>query len=354
MTVRVLDLFAGAGGLSAGLKSSMLDVEIVAAVEMDAEAAATYDANEPEVIYCGTVDGWLREETVPEVDLVVGGPPCQGFSALGKQDAFDARNALWGEYARTLELARPKYFVMENVPQFLASAQFRQFERETSSTGQLRDYTFASAILNAADLGAPQARKRAIVIGHHRDLPDPGFPSQHVKKVKTVMDALAGVPVDVVDIDLPDRWTTFGGRTLRGAFESRELHLTRRYAQISLERFRAIPPRGNRFDIPEHLKAPCWRRHTTGSADVMGRLHWDRPSVTIRTEFYKPEKGRYLHPEKHRAITHYEAARLQGFADNFRWVGSKTSIGRQIGNAVPIPLGRSIGDQLAAALSGTG
>ena len=82
----------------------------------------------------------------------------------------------------------------------------------------------------------------------------------------------------------------------------------------------------------------------------MGRMHWDRPAVTIRTEFFKPEKGRYIHPDQNRAITHYEAARLQGFPDDFRWVGSKTSIARQIGNAVPIPLGRAIGMALLSAL----
>jgi len=80
---------------------------------------------------------------------------------------------------------------------------------------------------------------------------------------------------------------------------------------------------------------------------VMGRLRWDRPSVTIRTEFWKPEKGRYLHPVEHRAITHYEAALLQGFARNRKWVGTKTSIGRQIGNAVPIPLASAIAKHLA-------
>ena len=103
----------------------------------------------------------------------------------------------------------------------------------------------------------------------------------------------------------------------------------------------------NRFDLPDDLKAPCWRTHTKGSGDVMGRLWWDRPSVTIRTEFWKPEKGRYLHPEQDRAITHYEAALLQGFSPLRKWVGTKTSIGRQIGNAVPVPLARAIARHLA-------
>ena len=100
------------------------------------------------------------------------------------------------------------------------------------------------------------------------------------------------------------------------------------------------------MDLPLELLAPCWVNHTTGSGDVMGRLHWDRPSVTIRTEFFKPEKGRYLHPEADRAITHLEAARLQGFSDEHLWVGSKTSIAKQIGNAVPKWLGEAIARSL--------
>ena len=119
---------------------------------------------------------------------------------------------------------------------------------------------------------------------------------------------------------------------------------------MSGERFAAIPYGGNRFDIPGHLLPRCWQNHTTGSGDVMGRLRWDQPSVTIRTEFYKPEKGRYLHPTENRPITHYEAALLQGFPPTFEWFGSKTAIGRQIGNAVPVPLARAIAQHLAVKL----
>jgi DNA (cytosine-5)-methyltransferase 1 len=120
-----------------------------------------------------------------------------------------------------------------------------------------------------------------------------------------------------------------------------------------MDRFRAIPAGGNRFDIPDHLLSECWAKHKSGSADVMGRLSWDKPSVTIRTEFFKPEKGRYLHPDEHRALTHLEAALIQGFPESHRWVGSKTSIARQIGNAVPIPLGRAIAAHLSRAMART-
>jgi len=346
----VLDLFSGAGGLSAGLRRAGR-FTTVQAVELDVAAAATYSLNHPgTAVHVGPIQDWLRDHQVPEVDVVVGGPPCQGFSTLGKQDAEDVRNMLWEEYARTVVLARPKYFVVENVAAFLRSSQYAKFQQATEPGGVLADWTFQARVINAADHGAAQARRRAVLIGHLRDLPFPGWPSTEATgSQRTVRDALAGVRHDCDGIDLPDRTTEFGGLVLPGSFSTTELHLDRFYTSTSRARIRAIPKGGNRFDIPDHLLSDCWRRHKTGSADVMGRLHWDRPSVTIRTEFFKPEKGRYLHPVAHRAITHWEAARLQGFPDDYRWVGSKAAIARQIGNAVPLPLGEAIGRVLLDA-----
>ncbi len=120
------------------------------------------------------------------------------------------------------------------------------------------------------------------------------------------------------------------------------LHTGRNPTPQSLERYRSIPPGGNRWDLPLHLMPECWIKKTKGGTDLLGRLWWDRPSVTIRTEFFKPEKGRYLHPEEDRPITHREAARLQGFPDSFVFTGSKISIARQIGNAVPVELSEAI------------
>jgi len=123
---------------------------------------------------------------------------------------------------------------------------------------------------------------------------------------------------------------------------------------MSLARYKAVPPGGNRFDLQRNAPAitpACWIRKTSGGTDLFGRLWWDRPSVTIRTEFYKPEKGRYLHPDQHRPITHREAARLMGFPDDFHFCGNKVEVARQIGNAVPPPfagaLGRLVADMLA-------
>lgn len=350
--VRVLDLFAGAGGLSRGFHQSSTGYRTVRAVEFDLPAAATYVANHGDVVFAGGIHDWLEAEDVPDVDVVIGGPPCQGFSALGRQDVHDERNTLWQEYAESVRRSSPSYFVLENVGPFERSEQYQHFVEATSPGGVLADYTFQSDILNAADYGAAQTRRRCIVIGHHRDLPFPGWPPTTVVRSEwsTVRDVLGSVASSVGAVDLPDRSIVFRDRVLPGPFRSDELHLGRDYTPLSLSRFEHIPAGGNRFDLPHALKAPCWRKHDSGSGDVMGRLVWDKPSVTIRTEFFKPEKGRYIHPTEHRAITHYEAALLQGFPTDYKWVGSKVSIARQIGNAVPIPLGEAIGAHIMAQL----
>ena len=118
-----------------------------------------------------------------------------------------------------------------------------------------------------------------------------------------------------------------------------DLHFGRTPTEISLKRYKAIPEEGmNRFDlqrIAPELTPKCWINKKSGGTDLFGRLWWDKPSVTIRTEFFKPEKGRYLHPSQHRPITHREAARIQSFPDSFKFKGSKIEIAKQIGNAVP-------------------
>lgn len=350
--ISVLDLFAGAGGLTAGFHTASDRYRVERAVELDTAAAATFAATFGEdKVYRGGIEDWLRDEDVPHVDVIIGGPPCQGFSMLGKRDSEDKRNYLWQEYAATILRAQPKYFIVENVAVFAKSQQFEDFTSSTQPDGILRDYTFEWNILNAADYGAFQARKRAILIGRHRDLPAVGMPEPtHVGKHRTVRQAFAHIVPEVTETKLDGRVKTFFGLELPGVFRPFELHVGRDYSQLSQDRFEAIPIGGNRFDLPDGLLAPCWRGHASGSGDVMGRLHLDKPSVTIRTEFFKPEKGRYLHPTENRAITHYEAAVLQGFPDTHRFVGSKTAIARQIGNAVPIPLARAIAGHLVAQL----
>lgn len=352
--VRVIDLFTGAGGLTLGWHQAAdelgIDLQTVAAVELDAVAAASYRANfGGGKQYVGAIQAWLEEEETPPADVIIGGPPCQGFSSLGTQDIHDERNFLWEKYAETIRRSRPAYFVMENVVPFLKSPQFRAFEDATRPGGMIEDYVLEAFNLSAADYGAAQNRRRAVVIGRRRELPGIGAPvTTHAGNHRTVRDAFLGIPSEVSGVELPQCATFADG--IPGTFMSKDLHLGRNYTELSLRRFRTIPAGGNRFDIPEDLLSPCWRKHKTGTGDVMGRLRWNSPSVTIRTEFFKPEKGRYLHPEKDRAITHFEAARLQGFPDDFLWCGSKVAIARQIGNAVPVQLGEAVARHVLTSL----
>lgn len=348
MKPTVIDLFSGCGGLTEGFRQQ--GYKPVYAVEWDASAAATYAQNFGDHVVCGDITE-IDEKSMPKADVVVGGPPCQGFSQLGTRDPDDPRNVLWQEYARVVHHVQPAVFVLENVPRFLKSDQFALMQDLTAEGGLLDGYELAFDVLNAADFGVPQRRKRAIVIGCRTASPTIPWPS-HGEKVRRpwmgLREALEGVPYEAGPADLPDRKLPNG---IPGPFKVPELHLSRNPRELSLKRYDSVPPGGNRFDLPEELLPNCWRNKPTGTTDVMGRLEWDRPSLTIRTEFFKPEKGRYLHPQwepddtsrrVNRPITHWEAARIQGFPDDFVWCGSKIEIARQIGNAVPVGLASAL------------
>lgn len=348
----VIDLFAGCGGLSQGFRETGLFTP-VSAVEKDLYAAATYAANFGEQhVHWGDIEGWLQGD-LPEADVVIGGPPCQGFSNLGAKRDDDDRNDLWNHYVETLSRVRPKAFLLENVDRFLKTRQFEEFKVELVN-GRLQDYRIDFDVLKATNFGAAQLRRRAIVIGTRKDLtqieiPTCQIPASGWRTVKDEIGDLDPIPSDHIELPAGREFRVFG-RIIPGKYMAHELHVTRNYTLLSKQRFDEIPYGGNRFDLPESLQADCWRRHTSGSGDVMGRLRWERPSVTIRTEFFKPEKGRYLHPDQPRAISHLEAAKLQGFPDTFEWCGPKLEIARQIGNAVPVPLAASLARHIAKGL----
>lgn len=344
---RFIDLFAGCGGITQGFVSSGL-FRPVAAVEIDLHAAATYAANFGDHVHVGDIQEWVHG-SVPAAHVVVGGPPCQGFSALGRRRQDDPRNLMWRHYVSVLRRARPAFFVMENVPQFLEDPEFAALVEQTRAGGGLHAYELEAHVLNANDYGTPQRRRRAIVIGRLRELREVGPPPVGTSPV--LGEAFpAWLQGDVDAVDLPHSVIEFRDCLVPGAFKTRELHCARPPTPLALARYASIPPGGSRWDLPEHLQTDCWRNHTSGAGDVMGRMDWGRPSVTIRTEFFKPEKGRYLHPEQNRAITHAEGALIQGFPEDFLWCGTKATIARQIGNAVPPPMARAIAEHLAERL----
>lgn len=359
----VVDLFAGCGGMTAGFVAEGFDPQL--AVEWELPAAATYAANFGED-HTRCIDiAELRDDEVPRVDVVIGGPPCQGFSNLGTKDPGDPRNKLWKEYLRVVLAANPKVFVIENVDRFAKSAEFSLLMDELTGGSLKRWKHFDSAVLNAADYGVPQRRNRTILIAS-RVGPISNPEPTHSKggtdgrlPWATVRDAIGGVDARPVGIDLPSSSELFFGEDVPGIFKSSEIHLGRRPTRMSLDRYDHVPPGGGRFDLPPHLTPRCWAEKPTGTTDVMGRMRWDAPSLTIRTEFFKPEKGQYLHPQwdserperrVNRPITHREAALLQTFPDDFLWCGNKTDIARQIGNAVPSRLAAAIAKTVLSRL----
>jgi DNA (cytosine-5)-methyltransferase 1 len=194
------------------------------------------------------------------------------------------------------------------------------------------------------------------------DLPSPTHSRKPVGRLKpwvTVRERIGELPEQPTGTSLPETRVEYFGQELPGPFKSPDLHIGRNPRDQSLLRYDCIPPGGGRFDLPDELLPDCWRNKPTGTTDVMGRMRWDAPSLTIRTEFFKPEKGQYLHPQwdsanpsrrVNRVITHYEAALLQDFPETYSWCGSKIEIAKQIGNAVPPPLARAIAGAVIDAL----
>ncbi len=341
MAYRIIDLFCGAGGMTLGFTSPEFCGGFVSVLGLDNDPAAvrTHSMNFSGVSECADIERWLGTHTVPEADVVIGGPPCQGFSLLNKRREGDARRALWEPFLDIVTASKASVFVMENVAELYSSEEYRSIVAYADRIG----FEVSSGILNAADYGAPQTRRRTIILGTKLGaFPSPGFPptpthadpklSREMPAWRTVREAIGDLPKKTIGTEIGDQ-------------PPLDLHFGRNPTAKSLARYRAVPKGGNRFDLyrnaPE-LTPDCWIRKKSGGTDLFGRLWWDRPSVTIRTEFFKPEKGRYLHPEAHRPISHREAARLMGFPDSFRFAGNKTEIARQIGNAVPTALAGAI------------
>ncbi|WP_042450360.1 DNA cytosine methyltransferase [Streptacidiphilus jiangxiensis] len=435
--ITVLDLFAGCGGFTQGFhefrpvgeEQSGPRFRSLAAVEHDTAAAATYAANFGEKrrdkqvsaakVHVVDIEDWTPGPELAGVDVVVGGPPCQGFSGLNRGKVGAERNRLWEEYVEVVEAVKPKVFVIENVDRFVRSPEFADLRARMAGNGPISEYTLIDPpgarqsdtqdqrhrryVLNSADYGAVQARRRAIVIGVRTELLVAGrefaYPTPtHSRRgefttgeidgtslaweaVDSVFDETRGW--DPTETELPDLKDSVPEvvhllEKIAGIFRTTDLHIRRNPEELSLARYKAIDRGGNRTDLrnkaywvdagqikilegvgPEglppgvtYLSTTSWDNHRSGSGDVMGRLRRGHPSVTIRTEFFKPEKGRYLHPELDRPITHYEAARIQGFPKDFRWCGSKQEIARQIGNAVPIPLGKAVAGAIHEFLHG--
>ena len=346
---RLIDLFSGAGGLSLGFsKEYGHNFEPVWANDFNDYAVETYNMNFGSHCVGGDiVDILIDPKTkLPKADVVIGGPPCQGFSLLNKNRDDDPRKHLWRPFLEVVKRSGAEIFVMENVPQLLGSPELE----DIISLAKKMGFKTTAEMLLAADYGVPQTRYRAFIVGCKFADPKEFFPPKrtHFRPNNgTPQRTLFRLNGEYVDAPLP--WRTVRdaitdlpppkGTEIRDASPPFNLHFGRTPTAVSLHRNKAVTKEEiKRFAI--HPKAPdmppvCWIRKTKGGTDLFGRLWWDKPAYTIRTEFYKPEKGRYLHPAQHRPITHREAARFQTFPDWFKFYGTKIEIAKQIGNAVP-------------------
>ncbi|WP_276282735.1 DNA cytosine methyltransferase [Halorussus caseinilyticus] len=299
------------------------------AVESDDNTAETFRRNFDGEVIEKDIRNVPSFEMWDDADVVVGGPPCQGFSNLNKTSTealSDERNELWRHFLRAVEDIDPDVFLIENVSRFLKSREGARAVKIAEELG----YTIVVDTLWAHDYGVPQKRKRGFVLGSKLGVPF--FPEETDEETRTVRDAFGSLPHEPSE----ENW-----------------HVSRkRVTELSKRRFQEVPPGGNRFDLPKELMPDCWKNKERGGTDLFSRLWWNLPSVTIRTEFYKPEKGRYLHPEANRSITIREGARLQTFPDDFEFVGARTRVAPQIGNAVPPKLAYHLGRAIKSHLEG--
>lgn len=325
---RVADLFAGAGGLSLGFKKA--GFEVVFAADNDKESLETYVHNfgphaYPLDLTKGSPKAIAKEirDRAGNIDVLIGGPPCQGFSIQRRGTSDDPRNQLLLRHVQIGLALNVKALLIENVPTILGHRGAAQLKTALNLLSDA-SYSVASAVLQAADYGVPQLRRRAFVVAFRRDYPgDFQFPEPIVSpsNYATVRQALRGLP------ELPPDHSPHP--RIRN-------HQRRKISDINLERLSYVPEGGGRLDIPEEFRLPCHRKDNGHRhLDVYGRMIWDKPAPTITAMFDNFTRGRFAHPSETRNITNREGARLQSFPDEFELLGNQKSVARQIGNAVP-------------------
>lgn len=346
--MKVIDLFSGIGGLSEGFRKKGFD--IVVANEIDKEIAESYHQNFPETLMINKDITKINISDVFEKykdsDVVLGGPPCQGFSQKGKRLSLkDPRNYLFRYFAKVVEYVRPQYFVMENVPNLLTTSN-GFFKKEINDIFYNMGYLVNMSVLNAADYGVPQNRKRAIIIGTLGDEVIK-FPPKDKTKV-TTWDAISDLAfLNSGEGQFKQQYRFLAKsnyeKLLRQSSDYLYNHVVTKHSEKALKRMKLIPENGDRSDLPkEELTKSVY-------SGTWGRIIKNQQSVTITTRFDTPSSGRFTHPFLNRALTVREAARIQSFPDSIIFYGTKSSQMKQVGNAVPPLLAEKIADQILRA-----
>ncbi len=346
MAPTVIDLFAGVGGLSLGFE--MAGFEVALANEFDKSIADAYIENRPgtKMIVQDITKLPIEETFGPYAGLttaVIGGPPCQGFSQKGQRKSInDPRNFLFRYYYEVVRRVKPKYFVIENVPNLLTT-EGGYFKEEIINLFSGIGYAVSCGVLCAADFGVPQDRHRTCIIGRLGDtlvsLPEPN--GVHT----TIWDAISdlsylesGEGAEIQDYRFPPQ--SAYQRMLRAGSDELYNHVATRHSKVTLERLRMIPPEHGKEMLPtEHLTKSIY-------SGTWCRMKKDGIAKTITTRYDTPSSGEFTHPYLNRAITTREAARIQSFPDTFHFFGPKSSQMKQVGNAVPPLLGKAIAERI--------
>lgn len=340
--LRTIDCFCGAGGLSIGFENAGFDV--VYAFDIDEASIKTYKHN-PKYhrgqafvrdIYNVTkksIEEDLGHE-LGQIDVMIGGPPCQGFSVQRRGDDNDPRNKLILEYCRLIKEIKPRFFVLENVGG-LMSTRGKPYVKTLIDTLSAAGYVIQMEKLTASDFGVPQDRKRVIIVG---ELSDNGrkhfeYPTPLTTPKVTVRAAISDL-MGKNENDVPN-------------------HKADRLSAINLKRIQAITEGQGQDSLPDELQLECHKANNGHRhLDTYGRMAWDKPSPTITARFDSFSRGRFGHPVLDRTITLREGARLQTFPDDFEFLGSKVEIARQIGNAVPPVLAEKVAEKIRECLRG--
>ena len=368
MAYKVIDLFAGVGGLSYGFAHDQ-DFQILAANEILPPMAQAYSSNHPTVkMYNKDIKDFSLNDLTNDlgikkgdIDIIVGGPPCQAYSTVGKRLIDDPRGKLFQEYYRILKEVKPRIFVFENVKGLL-SMQKGDLIKTIISLFESIGYHMQMKLLNAADYGAPQIRERVILVGtlderqfkypkpthYNPELGKPADPS--LKPYVTLGEALGDLP----SIKTGESATEYAcepqndyQRLMRAnAPEKIQEHEVPKNNAKLVALMEALPDGGSPKDIPESL------RPSSGFANCYCRLWWDKPSTTITRNLGCPSSSRCVHPRDPRPLSTREGARLQGFPDDYIFCGKRGDKHLQIGNAVPTFLSRAIKDAVKSYLRG--
>ena len=344
--LKVGDLFAGVGGMSQGFKMAG-NFDIAFAIEYDKDIAASYQRNHNQTdVYAkdiSDIDVELLHKKHPNIDVIIGGPPCQGFSQKGKRLSLDdPRNYLFQQFVRFVKEFKPKYFVLENVPNIVTTAN-GYFKDQIVSAFNRIGYDVTYGVFCAADYGVPQDRHRAVFLGQLEKL-EIKLPQPSGKKT-TIREAIYDLPFiesgegsEEMPYDKPA--SSDYQKLMRGDSLIIYNHSATKHNAMALRRLAMIPKGAGKEVLPPE------ERTKSIYSGTWSRMIEDDISVTITTRYDTPSSGRFTHPILDRCITTREAARIQSFPDSFIFYGTKTCQMKQVGNAVPPLLAKAIAEQI--------